>query len=133
MTPVEIARSYIGTPWRHQARGPDALDCIGLLAACFPVADRTDYGRDPRAQQLEAAVRQQFGPPIDLDEMAENDVILMRFPRVVRHVGIVANHWKGGLSIIHTWARGPKMVCETRIDDQWMRRIALVHRWENLN
>lgn len=130
MTPVEIARSRLGTPWRHQGRGRE-LDCIGLLVACFPVSDRTNYDRDPRNGQLEQCVREQFGTPIPKSEMRSGDVVLMAFPHVIRHVGILADHWLGGLSIIHTWAGGPRRVCETRMDDQWGNRIRLVHRWGN--
>ena len=28
---VEAARKYMGVRWQHQARGDDALDCVGLL------------------------------------------------------------------------------------------------------
>lgn len=130
MSPVEKARSLIGTPWMHQQRGPARLDCIGLLVCCFPVQDRTDYDRSPRGGQLEKCVREQFGPPIHKSEMKAGDVVLMAFPKVIRHVGILADYWEGGLSIIHTWAGGPKKVCETRMDDQWLGRIRIVHRWE---
>lgn len=132
MNPVENARSRIGTPWRHQGRGRDGMDCIGLLVACFPVADRADYDRNPRGGKLEAAVRESFGPPIPKAEMRAGDVVLMAFPSVIRHVGIVADHWTGDLSVIHTWSGGPRKVCETRLDEQWLARIRLVHRWSNV-
>jgi cell wall-associated NlpC family hydrolase len=131
MTPVEIARSLIGTPWGHQGRGPLFRDCIGLIVACFEqygIRDRTNYDRNPRAGQLEADIREQFGTPIPREDMQPGDVVLMAFPRVIRHVGILADH-KRGLSVIHTWAKGPRCVCETPLDEQWMRRIKLVHRW----
>lgn len=127
MTPVDIARSYLGTPWRHQARGPSYLDCIGLLVACYPVQDRTDYDRNPRGGQLEKCVSDQFGAPVK--DMRTGDVVLMAFPNVIRHVGILADYWLGGFSIIHTWAGGPRRVCETQMDDQWLRRIKRLHRW----
>lgn len=135
MTPVEIARAHVArrTPWRHQARGPDWLDCIGLVRDCFAqygLQDRRNYDRNPRGGQLESEFREQFGFPIPKGEMREEDVVLMAFPNVIRHVGIVANHWLGGLSLIHTWAGGPRCVCETPIDAQWLRRIKIVHRWE---
>lgn len=134
MTPVEIARAHVArrTPWQHQARGPKALDCIGLLVDCFReygIDDRSNYDRNPRRGQLEASVREQFGPSIPKETMREGDVVLMKFGSQIRHVGILANHPRGGLSVIHTWAGGPRCVCETRLDEQWMRRIALVHRW----
>lgn len=135
MTPVEFARSQIGKPWAHQARGPDFWDCAGLLTAAFKpygIRDRVDYSRDPRNGELERVVAEQFGPPIPLDQLRAQDVILLAFPTVVRHIGIVADYWAGGLSMIHTWAGGPRCVTETRLDDVWMKRIKVVHRLENL-
>lgn len=138
MTPVEFARSQIGKPWAHQARGPHFWDCAGLLTAAFApygIRDRTDYGPDPRNGELERAVAEQFGRPIamapmPMDQMRECDVVLLAFPSVVRHVGIVANYWGGGFSIIHTWAGGPRCVTETRLDEVWMKRAKVLHRLE---
>ena len=129
MTPVEIARSWIGTPWHHQGRGPVALDCIGLLVKCFPVEDRFDYDRNPRAGTLESEVERQFGAPVS--DMRAGDVVLLAFPRVIRHVGIVADYYRGGLSLIHTWNGGPRCVTEMPLDDQWRARIKRVHRWSS--
>lgn len=135
MTPVDFARSQIGKPWKHQARGPDFWDCAGLLTAAFApygIRDRLDYSRNPRNGELERVVAEQFGLPISKAQMRAGDVALLAFPTVIRHAGIVADHWCGGLSIIHTWAGGPRCVTETRLDDAWMERIRIVHRLEGV-
>ncbi|MFP4004522.1 MAG: hypothetical protein ACLFV8_12150, partial [Alphaproteobacteria bacterium] len=47
---VGIARSYVGTPWRHQGRDRKGLDCVGLLYLVWcdlgfdPSVDGTGYG-----------------------------------------------------------------------------------------
>lgn len=133
MTPVEIARLHVTrrTPWKHQARGPKSLDCIGLLIVCFRqcgVTDRTNYDRKPNRGQLESCVREQFGPPIPKAEIQEGDIALLAFRRSISHVGIIAKHPRKGLSLIHTWNGGPGRVCETPLDQDWMDRIKLVHR-----
>lgn len=133
MTPVEIARSQIGKPWEHQARGPDRWDCAGLVEfafAAYGIRGRMDYARNPSDGELERMGVLLFGPPIPKDQMRAGDVVLLAFPRIVRHCGIVADHWAGGLSMIHTWAGGPRCVCETRIDEDWLARIKFVHRLE---
>lgn len=133
MSPVEIAMQHVArrTPWMHQARGPQALDCIGLLVVCFAaygIQDRTDYDQKPRHGQLEKCVAEQFGPSIPKSEMRVGDVVCLAFPRVIKHVGILVESMHGGLSLVHTWNGGPRCVCETRVDDQWLKRIKFVHR-----
>lgn len=60
---VEAARAWIGTPYRHQGRGPSALDCVGLiLVVCAKLGllrevTRTDYGRLPTLELIDTARR----------------------------------------------------------------------------
>jgi cell wall-associated NlpC family hydrolase len=129
MTPVQIARTQLGKPWQHQARGPDFWDCVGLTVLCYAawgIKDFTDYDREPRDGQLERKVAEQFGPPVPKD-MRENDLVLIGAPRIIRHVGIIANRNGGGLNLIHT-SGSTQFVTEHRIDKVWMRCIKLVHR-----
>jgi cell wall-associated NlpC family hydrolase len=131
MTPVDRARSQIGKRWEHQARGPHMWDCAGLVEyafAAYGLKGRLDYDRNPRRGELERVTVDLLGPPIPKDQMRAGDVVLMAFPTVVRHAGILADYWAGGLSIIHTWAGGPRCVTETRMDDVWRKRIKFVHR-----
>lgn len=129
MTSVEIARSYLGVRWAHQGRSRYRLDCIGLLVKAFPwVKDTKGYSRDPHDGLLERLVAEQFGPAVNSDTLQFGDVVLMAFPRVVRHVGIVGDH-PLGLSLIHTDAMLGR-VTEHRLDDTWRKRIRFVHRKE---
>lgn len=47
---VEIARSYVGVPWKHQGRSRTGLDCVGLVYRVWcdlgfdPAVDGTGYG-----------------------------------------------------------------------------------------
>ncbi len=130
MTPVEIARTYLGVKWVHQGRARHGLDCVGLLVMAFGDVggrDRTDYGRDPVDGQLEAAIAEQFGPPIPMTQMQPGDVVCMAFPKIVRHVGIVTDH-RDGLGLIHTNAHLGRVV-EHALDAPWRKRIRFVHRW----
>lgn len=132
MTPVEIARTYLGTKWVHQGRSRNGLDCIGLVEVAFSdysLPDWTDYDRNPSGGLLEKRAREALGPPVPLASMRPNDIVLMAFPRVVRHVGIVGDHPDGGLTLIHTY-RSINRVCEHRIDDRWHGLIRYVHRVE---
>lgn len=126
MNHVEAARQWIGTPWHHQGRNEHGLDCIGLLVKCFPVVDRFNYDRNPRGGTLEAEVEVQFGNPVT--DMQVGDVVLMAFPDVIRHVGILGER-NGRFTLIHTWAGGPRKVVEMPLDNKWRNRIKRVHRW----
>ena len=43
MSPVELARSAVGTRFRLHGRGPDGLDCVGLAGLAYGVAVPTGY------------------------------------------------------------------------------------------
>jgi cell wall-associated NlpC family hydrolase len=133
MTPVEIARTQLDKPWQHQARGPFFWDCIGLTVlayAAWGIKDFTDYDREPRDGQLERKVADQFGPPVP-NGMRENDLVLIGAPRVIRHVGIIANRRGGGFNLIHT-SGSTQCVTEHIIDKTWLRLIKRVHRLPEL-
>jgi cell wall-associated NlpC family hydrolase len=57
---IQVARSYIGTPFAHQGRKPGKtgeLDCVGLIVCdlqslSYPIQDFRAYGRDADPQEL---------------------------------------------------------------------------------
>ena len=105
---VAHARSMIGVPWRHQGRKPWAVDCIGLVIVAMraagwpgPIDVPRGYGREPWDDQLRAGLRRHFGEPVSGDWMP-GDIALFRWGKgEPSHVGIIADHPHGGLSIIH--------------------------------
>lgn len=147
MTPVEIARTFLpsaerpmGTPWFHQGRSRHGMDCLGLARVCYAgygIRDETNYSQNPSDGTLERGVSERFGPPVAIgvklkgvpeNVLRVNDLVVMAFPRVVRHVGIVGDH-PDGFSLIHTDSM-LKRVTEHRLDIHWLRRIRFVHRLE---
>lgn len=123
------ARSWIGTPYRHQASVKGAgCDCLGLLRGVW----RALYGEEPesvpaytmdwdevaKAEALMSAaarhlVRRENGA------RCPGDVILfrMREDAVAKHLGICA----GAESFIHAYARHG--VVESPLSSPWQRRI----------
>lgn len=126
MRPHEIAREWLGVPWQHQGRSRNGLDCIGLLPKCYPIADRFNYDRNPRDGELERAAVETFGNP--KTDLQVDDVVLMAFPHVIRHAGIIGER-NGRFTLIHTWAGGPRKVVEMPLDAKWRNRIKRIHRW----
>lgn len=102
---VENARALKGARWRHRGRKPWAVDCVGLLvlaghASGLNIQDETRYGREPWEDMLRRKLRQHFGPPVD--DWRPGGVALIRWePGEPSHIGIIADHPSGGLSLIH--------------------------------
>jgi len=95
------AFELIGKPWAPDARGPDAFDCVGLVAWCM----RARLGVDmPSLAEVADGVKwhRVDGP------WRENDVVLMQGAEG-RHIGYVVD--AGRLGVLHAeghlTARGP--------------------------
>lgn len=138
---VDCARSYVGTPFQHQARIKGlGLDCIGLIlcvARDLGIADSEGAQIDPHeypaysADPLHGAVhaeccRRLIRKP--LSEMRAGDIVTMRVPIEPCHVGIIAD--RGGvLYIIHAYNGGTFKTVEHILDDAWRKRIVGVFRF----
>ena len=119
---VDCARSYIGTPYQHQARLKGvAVDCIGLLMCVGrdlgylpPGFDYNDYSRVPDGVLLKERLDKHL-IPIEKEEMQPGDVVCVAFGKHPQHVGILGDYPYGAkLSIIHA-AMPPGKVIETRL------------------
>lgn len=133
-------RRLKGTPFLHQGRSVDGLDCIGLaaLAWCFPFDQIPAYPKDPINCELENAMERLFGlpaflKPVTSQMLREGDLAAMQYRGPIRHVGIVLNHptLKGELSLIHTDSMVGEVV-EHILDFKWLRRIEKVWRLESV-
>jgi cell wall-associated NlpC family hydrolase len=128
---VAAARRLIGTRWRHRGRKPWAIDCVGLIVvaarqAGSEVADETLYGREPWDAQLQAGLRIRFGAPAE-DAWRPGDVAVIRWAKAEpSHVGILADHPGGGLSLIH--AHNLHGVVEQGIDARLRACVVEVYR-----
>ena len=135
MTPQDIARTWIGTPYVHQAscRGAGA-DCLGLLRGVW----RALYGQEPEAvvayspdwsepqheERLWDAARRHLIEK-SRSSIAPGDVLLfrMREASVAKHLGIVG-HAAPKASFIHSYSGHG--VVESPLSDPWRRRITAV-------
>ena len=145
MTPeavITAARSYIGTPWKHQARCKGVgVDCIGLLVGAFveagtPIKDCIDYGKNPNPKRFLAHLVRQFervsgGNQLDVHAdagawrfAAPGDVLVFQFqgPDLPQHVGIST-----GVGVIHTY-QSAGAVAEHALTYEWQRKVHSVWR-----
>ncbi|NNU81915.1 peptidase [Halovulum dunhuangense] len=136
---VDIARGWLGTPYRHQAslRGA-GCDCLGLLRGVW----RARYGAEPEpvpaytpdwsepegAERLLVAAARHLRP-VRLAEAVPGDVLLFRMRRgaVAKHLGILASTAAGEASFIHAYSgRG---VVESPLGAAWAAKIAATFRF----
>jgi NlpC/P60 family putative phage cell wall peptidase len=134
---VALARTWIGTPYHHQAsvRGI-GTDCLGLVRGLY----RDLYGREAQAMpayardwaeatgeetMLDAARRHliQIAPA----EATAGDVLIFRYREryAAKHTGILA-----GDTFIHAMEGAP--VSEVPLTPWWRRRIAGAFRFPPL-
>ena len=132
---VAEARSWIGTPYRHQASLKGVgCDCLGLVRGVW----RAFHGAEPEAMPAysrdwaEAARRETLAEagarhlvPVARDAMQPGDVLLFRW-----RAGLVAKHaaiLTSDTAMVH--AHDGAAVAEVAFAPWWRRRVAFVFRF----
>jgi len=127
---VEEARSWLGTPYHHQASVKQVgCDCLGLLRGVWRavigpepeamVAYTPDWGQATGEETL-LAVANRHLVPIGLEAARPGDVLVFRMkPRAVaKHCGILV----GENRFIHAFEKAGTV--EANLSDWWQRRVA---------
>lgn len=121
---IETARSFIGTPWRHQGRMPGrGLDCIGLLVK---VAHTLELESDDYLTYTRYADYQQFLElfrryAIEVDRLKVQPGMAVIIPTSgTAHCGLIAGTPER-LTLIHSTALR-KRVVEERYSLVWRSR-----------
>ncbi|MEN0078601.1 MAG: NlpC/P60 family protein [Pseudomonadota bacterium] len=137
MTRSEVlaeARSWLGTPYRHQAsRKGVGADCLGLVRgvwrACIGPEPEAippytpDWAEDTGEDTLLNAARR-YLVEIPIGQATPGDVLLFRMASgaPAKHCAIISASVPGAGRILHAyWGRS---VCETALVSWWQRRIA---------
>lgn len=134
---IRVARSWIGTPYIHQASVKGVgCDCLGLLRGVW----RELHGNEPEEappyspdwadatgeESLYKALARHFRE-IDRRDAAPGDIALFRMlPNApAKHCGILASN-PHGPTLIH--ARQNKQVSEEAFSNWWRRRMTYAFR-----
>jgi NlpC/P60 family putative phage cell wall peptidase len=122
---IDTARSWIGTPYHHQARlqGVGA-DCIGLiLGVCWELGlttfDTSDYAETPEGDRMIALIEHHC---TKLDAMELGALLVLRIRRLPQHTALATD---GGM--IHAY-QGIGKVAEHYLDPWWMSRVVGIYR-----
>lgn len=135
---VTEARTWIGTPYRHQASRKDAgADCLGLLRGVWrafygperiPVPPYTpNWAEEAKRETLFEAAREHLNE-IDRGAARAGDVILIRVRDrgPAKHAAIVT----GNVRILHAY--DGHAVAETALPAAWRRRIAFAFEFPDV-
>lgn len=126
---VELARTWLGTPYHHQASVKGVgVDCIGLVRGVyrelygFEPSEKLNYSMDwGDANRHEGliAVGIKYLEPVALSDIVPGNVILIRWKddRVAKHCMLVS----GINRAIHAYNRSP--VAEIHLSEWWRQRI----------
>ncbi|MGA1801125.1 NlpC/P60 family protein [Rhizobium sp. HT1-10] len=128
---LEIAASWIGTPYRHQGSTKAVgCDCLGLISGVW----RELYGQDPELppayardwaersgdDRLMKAALRHFGPSHGLEHAAPGDLILFRWrPEYAAKHAAILDH---GGHFIHAYEHAA--VLRSPLVASWRRRVA---------
>lgn len=134
---VALARTWLGTPYRHQAARLGAgCDCLGLIRGVWADLYKTSvpatpaYSRDWSEhcgdERLWRAAEHWLVPQDG--EAAPGDVLLMRMREraAAKHLAILVNPWPRP-RIIHAYSGHG--VVETTLSPAWERRIVARFRF----
>lgn len=130
---IDIARSWVGTPYRHQgALKHVGCDCLGLIQGIW---DETygsapdvvkqyalDWANQTRDEPMLETAKKHCGEELALSDMHQGCLLLFRWREglPITHLGILSEPHK----FIHAYER--ISVTESSLVPSWRRRIAAV-------
>lgn len=122
---VRVARSFIGTKYRHQGRSREGVDCIGLPVCVraelgLPAMDESGYAKRSVGTEMLDYCRSNM-VVVDRASLQPGD-LLVQMTGLLRHIAIVGDYPGGGLSIIHAHLPNKKVV-ECLLDDVFMKTV----------
>lgn len=134
-TIVAAARSWIGTPYIHQASAfQTGCDCLGLVRGVWrgvigaeparPGPYSADWAEAGGSEHMLEAAQRHF-TALDKNEFSGGDLLLFRWREglPVKHAAIATS----AQTMIH--AHDGACVCEVAISRFWRRRIAAAFRF----
>lgn len=133
---IRLARSYIGTPWKHKGRSKAGIDCIGVPyvvgkeLGLHTYDDSLDYGRVARNYDFMRAMAPLGVRVKDLNAVKDGDILVIRIPIFPQHVAI-ASHIGDWQTIIHASVDARKVV-EEHLTDDIKRKVIAAFRYKEL-
>ena len=130
---VTAARQKLGAAFRHQARGPEAYDCVGLVIKVAHELGLSDfdskaYTRAPDPVEMREALEANLDY-VRFCSVLPGDVLWFRAPEP-QHLAIVTQ--VEPMQMVHAFARVSRVV-ETGVDRFWRGRLVACFRYRGLD
>jgi NlpC/P60 family putative phage cell wall peptidase len=138
---VNQARTWIGTPFHHQARlKGKGCDCLGLIVGVVDELglkdstgrmlasyDEVTYSKEPDGAYL---IQKLTGllEEVPIADASAGDLALFKVRENPQHLAILTDY-EGMIGMIHCYAQARRVV-EHRLDDDWKSRLIKVFRWQ---
>jgi hypothetical protein len=140
-TIVTQARTWLGTPFHHQARLKRiGCDCLGLIVGVVdelglkdkhgqPLAgyDEVTYSKEPDGAYLTEKLTALLDE-VPFTEAQAGDLALFTVRENPQHMALLTDY-EGTIGMIHCYAPARRVV-EHRLDDDWKQRLVKVFRWQ---
>lgn len=129
---VAAARERIGAKFLHQARGPDAFDCVGLVITVANQLGLSDfdtraYPRFPNPEEMQGLLEAHLDY-VRWDDVLPGDVLWFRAPQP-QHLAIVTD--REPMRMVHAFSRVGRVV-ETGVDHFWRQRLVACFRYRGV-
>jgi cell wall-associated NlpC family hydrolase len=128
---ITTARSFLNTPFVHQGRSKEGLDCLGLLILIarnlnlkakdgtpMHCHDNLCYSRTPNSQILYETLKHCLH---EIDAPQLGSVALLNIAGNAQHLAIIGDYVECGFSLIHAYQTAGKVI-ENNYDASWQRR-----------
>ena len=138
---VAQARTWLGTPFHHQARlKGKGCDCLGLIVGVVDEMglkdahgrllssyDEITYPKEPDGAYLIEKLTDLLDE-VPIRDARAGDLALFKVRENPQHLAILTDY-EGTLGMIHSFAPSRRVV-EHRLDDDWKSRLLKVYRWQ---
>lgn len=134
---IEVARSWLGVPYRHQGRTKSYVDCIGLIVGIGADLGETieaplDYTNSPSGQMLMERSRVQFREVTDRKEPVPGDIMaLWGWNRHEPQHFAICSHFGSRPTMIHAFSKRGQVV-EHGIDPFWEKRLMALFTFKGM-
>ncbi len=138
---ISQARTWLGTPFHHQARlKGKGCDCLGLIVGVVdelglkdkfgqPLSgyDEVTYSKEPDGAYLMQKLTELL-EEVPLTQAQAGDLALFTVRDNPQHMAFLTDH-EDTLGMVHSYAPARRVV-EHRLDDDWKSRLVKVFRWQ---
>lgn len=117
---IREARLFIGTPFKHQGRTIEGMDCVGLIIAVghnlgLVNVDFTAYERSPQPGEFLDAISKYL---VRTSEQKPGNILVLSLPLYPSHLAFYTKE----NTIVHASSSRGRVI-ENRLSKDWMGRI----------